>query len=122
MCLFATLAHGGLTVLGLALVGFICMIMNLVQCCFTYSCYLTLREREIWIYMFLLLAQVLLNTLDILGITDGEGKNHLQESSLQQLGQFIALAMCVLVGYFVGRASYLFRKSGGLYGGLPHGH
>jgi len=75
MCLFATLAHGGLTVLGLALVGFICMIMNLVQCCFTYSCYLTLREREIWIYMFLLLAQVLLNTLDILGITDGEGKS-----------------------------------------------
>ena len=121
MCLFATVAHAGLTVTGLAFVGFQCMALNALQCCFSYSCYLTLREREIWIYMFILLCQVLLNLLDILGVTDNPAKAHMTESSLQQLGQFIALAMCVLIGYLVGRASYMFRKSGGLHGNLPKG-
>ena len=118
MCLVATFCHAGLTILGLALVGFQCMLLNLLECIWIYSCYLTLSEREVWVYMLLLFVTTLLNILDLLGITDSEdGK----ESSFQQLGQFIVLAVVILLGYFIGRASYLFRKSGGIHGGLPAG-
>ena len=94
------------------------MLLNLLECIWIYSCYLTLSEREVWVYMLLLFVTTLLNILDLLGITDSEtGK----ESSFQQLGQFIVLAVVILLGYFIGRASYLFRKSGGIHGGLPAG-
>ena len=121
MSLFAAIVHAGLTIMGLAMVGFMCMMFNALQLMIVYSVYLTLREREVWIYMFLLLIQTVLNILDVLGITDNPEKVAMQESSLQQLGQFIALAMTILIGYFVGQASYSFRKSGGLHGNLPKG-
>ena len=88
--------------MGLAMVGFMCMMFNALQLMIVYSVYLTLREREVWIYMLLLLVQTVLNILDVLGITDNPEKVAMQESSLQQLGQFIALAMTILIGYFVG--------------------
>ena len=118
VCLIATICHLSMTILGLALVGFQCMILNLLECLWMYSCYLTLREREVWVYMIILLILLTMNVLDLLGITDGEES---VESSMQQLGQFIVLAITVLMFYFVGRASYMFRKSGGLHGGLPAG-
>ena len=42
-------------------------------------------------------------------------------SSMQKLGHIIAFSCSVLMGYLMGRASYLFRKTGGLHGGLPKG-
>ena len=72
MCLLATIVHASLSIIGLTLVGFQCMFLNLIECLWVYSCYLTLREREIWAYMVILLIQITLNILDLFGITDGE--------------------------------------------------
>ena len=56
MCAVATFVHFGLTVLGLAMIGFGTMIMNFLLSCWAYSCFLTLREREVWLYMIVLTA------------------------------------------------------------------
>ena len=118
MCITASLLHFGLAILSLAIVGFVTMIINFIQCGSAYSCYLTLRECQIWVYLFFLFAQVLMSTLDLLGIGDDPMK---QESSMQTLGHLISISLSVIMGYAVGHASYMFRKSGGLKGHNPGG-
>ena len=119
LCL-ATVVHLGLTMMCLACVGFWPMLINLMQCCSAYSCYLTLRERQVWVYMVLLIIQVLVQTLDILGIGEDKSVNK-PASALQTMGNLIALSFCAVLAYFVGKAGYFFRKTGGLHGTLKDG-
>ena len=118
MCMIACVCHFGLSLTGLAIIGFMTMLINFLQTCWAYSCYLTLREREIWTYCVILFFQVLLQTLDLLGV--GDDPAH-PESSMQTLGHLICLCVCCLLGYAVGKSSYDFRKAGGLHGNLPAG-
>lgn len=92
------------------------MFINLCQTMWAYSCYLTLREREIWVYVIILLIQVIYCTICLLGL------NHdatTKESSMQTLGKLVCLCVCGILGYLIGKAYYDFRKSGGLHGLAP---
>ena len=68
----ATVAHFALLILCLACVGFWPMFINLLQCCSAYSCYLTLRERQVWVYLTLLAINLFLVIMDTLGFGDDE--------------------------------------------------
>jgi hypothetical protein len=52
--LFALVLHVLLFFFCLAVVGFIPMLANFMLSCWSYSCYLTIREKEIVIYLVLL--------------------------------------------------------------------
>ena len=56
LCVISTIIHLGLFVFCLALVGFGAMIFNCCQIMMSYSVYLTLREREMALYILLLLG------------------------------------------------------------------
>ena len=116
MCLIATLLHFTLVLLSLALIGFKPMVFNLVQVCWVYSCYLTLREREVVVYLLILAAQIIYCLTRILGIGDHhDGVN----STFQSLGHMIIMAVCILLAYMVGRAYWDFHQGRGLKGVDP---
>ena len=117
MLFVAMIIHAGLAAWALALIGFVPMILNLLQLAWSYSCYLTLREREVLVYMILLLGQFIYNMCCLLGTHDGDE----DLTSIQQLGKMVSAVLCVLLGYTVGKAYYDFRKSGGLHGDLKGG-
>jgi len=83
------------------------MVMNFLQASIAYSCYLTVREKEIVIYLFLLvigsLEDIFSLRKDVLG-------------NLQVLGKIINLVSYCLLLYVVGKCYYSFRHSGGLHG------
>ena len=56
--LITCIIHVGLLVFCLALVGAGAMIMNFLQAAWIYSVYLTMREREMVVYLILLLGQI----------------------------------------------------------------
>ena len=62
---FATIMHIFLFVACLTLVGFRPMLYNLLQFSWAYSCYLTLREREIVVYFIMLAGFAVLETTTI---------------------------------------------------------
>ena len=68
MLLVATLLHFTLVLLSLALIGFKPMVFNLTQVMICYSCYLTLREREVVFYLVVLACQIFYCVTRILGI------------------------------------------------------
>ena len=70
MLFISLFVHAGLAGWALALIGFWPMIINLAQLAWAYSCYLTLREREIAVYMVLLLAQLIYNICCLFGSSD----------------------------------------------------
>ena len=119
MLFLAAFCHFGLTITALVIIGFWSMFFNVVQLCSSYSCYLTLRERQIWVYMITLLFQITHAICCVLGLTDHQGER--ENSSMHFLGKLITLIICVIVGWLVGKACYDFRKSGGLHGILPGG-
>ena len=113
MCLTATIIHFILTLLSLALIGFKPMVFNLIQCMWSYSCYLTLRERECVVYLIILLMQVAYCVSRILGLGDNDGE---KKGTFQSLGNMIILGCCILLGYMVGKAYWDFHKHDGLKG------
>ena len=108
--LIATIVHAGLTFFCLALVGFWEMLINLIQVSFSYSCYLTMREREIIFYLFLLLVQILTQFFGLFKPQEANTK-----ASLKFLGAMICITTCAILGYMVGKAYYEFRVIGGLH-------
>ena len=113
MCLTATIIHFVLVLLSLALIGFKPMVFNLIQTMWSYSCYLTLRERECVVYLVILALQVTYCVTRILGL--GE-KSDDKKGTFQSLGNMIILGCCILLGYMVGKAYWDFHKRGGLKG------
>ena len=74
MLLVASILHFTLTMLSLALIGFKPMVFNLIQVMWSYSCYLTLREREVVVYLLILVAQISYCLTRILGLGDEHGE------------------------------------------------
>ena len=95
----------------LAIVGFVPMLLNIGNAAWAYSCYLTLRERELGVYFVILIGQVVYDIYDL--FSDDKHGN------VQVLGHLISAAFVVLTGLYVGRAWYHFRKTGGLRGNGP---
>ena len=56
LALISTIVHFGMLIFCLALVGLYPMLFNLAQCFFVYSVYLTVREKEMVVYLLLLLG------------------------------------------------------------------
>ena len=103
----------------LAIIGFWPMFFNLLESLWAYSCYLTLREREVWVYLALLLIQILVMIFHSLGLSDNKGPGN--DGTFQILGDLIVFCSDGLLGYLVGQAFYTFRKTGGLHGTLEDG-
>ena len=70
MLFIAAFCHFGLSIWALAIIGFWPMFFNLLQLTSSYSCYLTLRERQIWIYMIILVMQVIYLVCCLVGLDD----------------------------------------------------
>ena len=115
----ATFVHFGLSILALAAIGFWPMLINLIQSSSAYSCYLTLRERQVWVYMIFLVIQVWYQIMDLCSV--GDDPNKRPDSAFEMMGNLISLALSCVMGYMVGRASYIFRKTGGLHGSVKDG-
>ena len=103
-----TALHGFMFVLSLCLVGFFPMLYNLLLAAWAYSCYLTLREREIIFYFIMV---VLAGTLEVLRLLDDKS-----EGSWQSLGGMVQIGLYVLGLYIAARYYHAFRVSGGLHG------
>ena len=102
--------HNCLFIFCLAFVGFYPMIFNFVQACWSYSVYLTLREREMAFYLLLLVGQVVCDLSLIRRAEEGKIVG-------LQLGGFIGnMVACGILLWANGRAWYSFRNSGGLRG------
>ena len=110
-CLVATIIHTLLYLLCIAIVGFLPMLINIGNAAWAYSCYLTLRERELGVYFFLLIVGVVVDVLALFGDKD--------QGNVQVLGTLINIAAAVLLGLYVARAWYHFRHTGGLHGNGP---
>ena len=105
MCLLAGFIHGSLALLAMALIGFWPMIFNLLQFFWSYSCYLTLRERAVFVYLLLLLVQISYCICRTLGI----GEEDESRGTFQSLGNIIILCFLVLLGYLMGKAVWDFH-------------
>ncbi len=105
--LFSLILHIILFFFSFAVVGFRPMVMNFLLACIAYSCYLTVREKEIVIYLVLLTIgsfdDMVSLKKDVLG-------------NLQVLGKIINLVTYCLLLYVVGKSYYAFRHAGGLHG------
>mgnify|MGYP001347143762 CR=1 FL=1 len=74
----------------LAIVGFVPMLLNIGNAAWAYSCYLTLRERELGVYFVILIGQVVYDIYDL--FSDDKHGN------VQVLGHLISAAFVVLTG------------------------
>ena len=57
--------------------------------------------------------------MDLCGV--GDDPNKRPDSAFEMMGNLISLALSCVMGYMVGRASYIFRKTGGLHGSVKDG-
>ncbi len=105
--LACTCIHTFLFVFSLSLVGFYPMLYNLWLGCWAYSCYLTLREREVIAYFIMLVAVIV---VQIGRFWRGN------EGSWQSLAGLAEIGVYCLVLYIAARYYYAFRVSGGLHG------
>ena len=103
-----TLVHGLLFVFSLTFVGFLPMFYNLILTSWCYSCYLTLREREIIVYFLMI---VVFFTLQLVTFFAGPA-----EGSLQSLAGVSLAGIYIVTGWVVAHHYYNFRVSGGLHG------
>ena len=75
----------------------------------SYSVYLTLREREMALYIFLLLVQIG-HCFAVIFLSEK------QKGTFQLAGFIINIVACSILIYLNGRSWYMFRTSGGLHG------
>ena len=112
VCLIATITHFTLIIFCLAFCGFGPMAFNFFQAAFAYSCYLTLREREMIVYIILLVGQIIYCSMKLLnGGEDGEPAAATQTGGY--IGNIVAAAILL---YMSIRAEWLFNSTGGLRG------
>ena len=110
-CAISTVVHFCLFVFCMALVGAPSMLLNLFQSAVIYSCYLTLRERELAVYIVLVCGQILQSIFYFVGGEEGESLGAFQTGG--GIGNAVA---CGLLLFANGKAWYAFRMSGGLHG------
>mmetsp|Transcript_35240 Transcript_35240/g.25693 ORF Transcript_35240/g.25693 Transcript_35240/m.25693 type:complete len:125 (+) Transcript_35240:266-640(+) len=86
------------------------MVFDMVFACWSYSCYLTLKEWQIVVYLVMLAAGVIQAFCNVFGDNTG---------TLQQVGLMVNICFYVFAGYYVGRKYYFFRLTGGIHGTGP---
>ena len=105
----ACLGHCIFFVVGLALIGFITMIINLTLASLSYSAYLTLKEAIIIFYLFSLFASIGYGFKETLfSRTDA--------TSYMQMGIVANIALYGSIIFFAGKSYYHFRLTGGVKG------
>ena len=109
----ATFLHFGMALFCMALVGFPAMILNFIQSIWSYSVYLTLREREMILYIVALLAQFA-NSFCFL--FRGEEK---PTGAFQTGGTIADIVFCGIMLIVGGRALWKFHETGGLHYKFP---
>ena len=107
-----TSIHCILYLVCLVLVGFWPMMYNIILAAWSYSCQLTLREREIIFYFVLV---ILFMVLQFMRLFDDKA-----EGSIQTLSGMIVAGMYALCLWISGRYYYAFRVSGGLRGSVDN--
>jgi hypothetical protein len=107
MFAIATFLHGLFAILSLALVGAEAMYSAQVLGIFSYSCYLTLREWTIVLYL-------IITTMSAFYLAYA-GAGTLAEST-QILGLYLGIGVDLVTVYYCGRAYFYFRKTGGIHG------
>ena len=111
--LIATFLHFGMALFCMALVGFAAMILNILQCVWSYSVYLTLREREMCFYILALLAQLVQCFFSLFkGDETATG-------AFQTGGTIGNIVGCCVMLFMGGRALWKFHSTGGLHGSEP---
>lgn len=108
--LIATILHFGMALFCMALVGFTAMILNFLQCMWSYSVFLTLREREMVLYLLALLAQ-LAQSFCFLFRGDEKPTGAFQTGGT--IGNIVGCSIMLFVG---ARALWKFHETGGLHG------
>ena len=109
MMRIACACHCIFFVVGLALVGFFTMIMNLGLAALSYSAHLTLKEPIVILYFFCLLAGMSYNFNETL-------MGRVGTTSYMQMGVVANLALFCSILFFGGKAYYYFREAGGIKG------
>ena len=89
------------------IVGFQAMFMNVILSCITYSCYLTVREKEMIFYLIFLLFEISQEVYCLRKVALGNN---------QLLGTLVDIVIYFTLLVMVGRTYYGFRQSGGLRG------
>ena len=106
MILTGLCAHILFFVLALALVGFQTMLTDLFLAAVCYSCYLTMNECSVIVYIFFLMASCFTGL--IYGMA---GKQ-----SFQTMGLLANVATDGALVFFVAKSYYYFKKNGGIKG------
>ena len=105
---WATVLHCLFFTFSLAFVGFLPMISNLFLATFAYSVFLTLRECEVVVHMVLILFAISGGMQDLL--------YHADMDSTQRMGLIVNMVFYVWMLWYLCRAYFYFRKSGGIKG------
>ena len=108
--LISCILHNLLFIFCLALVGAGPMVFNFLQAAWIYSVFLTMRQREMVVYLLLVLGQIA-QCLTMM-LKDRE----VPLGAFQSGGLIGNCVACCLLLWFNGRAFYLFHESGGLRG------
>ena len=97
------------------MIGFEPMFMNIILLTWSYSCYLTLNELSVVLYVFF----ILLATINGVYWIDKNDTYQYPLEDTQILGFMCNMAMHCVNMYQVGKAYYVFRKTGGIKGLNP---
>mmetsp|Transcript_13308 Transcript_13308/g.22602 ORF Transcript_13308/g.22602 Transcript_13308/m.22602 type:complete len:187 (-) Transcript_13308:41-601(-) len=112
MCGVFCLLHNVFFVVALAITGFSPMIVSLLLAVWSYSAYLTVREWTVLLYVFFLGLSSFLMVAD-----NFEDKTtRYNENTLMPIGFFLQVGMQVTGVYYIGKAYFYFRKTGGIHG------
>ena len=109
----ACFLHFGMALFCMALVGFPAMILNFIQSIWAYSVYLTLRQREMIVYILALLGQFA-NSFCFLFRGDEE-----PSGAFQTGGTIADIVFCGIMLVVGGRALWKFHDTGGLHYAHP---
>ena len=108
--LISCILHNLLFIFCLALVGAGPMVFNFLQAAWIYSVFLTMRQREMVVYLLLVLGQIAQCLTMMLKDRD------VPLGAFQSGGLIGNTVACGLLLFFNGRALWLFHESGGLRG------
>ena len=106
----AVFLHCFFFIFSLALVGFPSMIINLMLASWSYSVYLTLNEWKVCLYFFFLMSST------FTGLVYGLEQ---KKDGMQKMGLIVNCCFYILNIWFIGKAYWDFRKTGGIKGLKP---
>ena len=107
--------HNVLFVFSLSIIGFAPMMESIFLACWAYSCYLTMNECQILLYVFFVIASVSTNFY--------VERRDLAPDVFEMIGYLILYVIYGFMLYFLCSGYYRFRHTGGLKGNYDqHGN